>query len=114
MNMNDEKMFEKSMVETVKKREEKMFEKCIDWLGEDVDRNCITVVYEFDNQDISERIYLAAWNVDEEYTNAYVIRVFTGHCGDKIYLSQDYHRCVETSYFVHIIPEIFNVINKTK
>ena len=27
MNMNDEKMFEKSMVETVKKREEKMFEK---------------------------------------------------------------------------------------
>ena len=96
--------------------EEKMLKKCIEWLGDDVDRDCITPVYKFDDQYTSERIYLAAWNDDDGYTQVYVIRVFAIMFGNynTVNLSQDYYNCVKVEDFVEIIPDIVNVINSVK
>lgn len=93
--------------------EEKMFSKCMEWLG-DVDEECVSVVCSEDEFFWIKRIYLAAWNDDDGYTHVYLIRVFTMDNGKTINLSQDYENCVRIIDFVSIIPEIVDAISAVK
>ena len=90
----------------------KMLMKCKEWIGEEISDENITLVHKEDYSVYHQRIYLVAWNDDDGFTHAYIIRVFTGDNGNHIDLSQDYEIHVLISDFVNWMPEIFEKIKQ--
>lgn len=94
--------------------ENKLLNKCIEWLGNEVDVNAISTIVSEDEPDWNRRIYLVVWNDDDGYTQTYIIRVWTMDNGNTINLSTDYVNCVKIEDFVDTISSIVEVINRIK
>ena len=96
----------------MKDMDNKMLNKCREWLGDDVSSANITLIHKEDDSVYHQRIYMAAWNDDDGFTHAYIIRVFTCDNGNCVNLSQDYEIHVLISDFVNWMPEIFAKIRQ--
>jgi len=97
--------------------EQQMVKKCLDWVDNEITEDKLILLHKKDVQDFHQRIYLAAWNGENEYglkgktyTFVYLMRVFT--MGDNIALSVDYENTVLMEDFVGILPEIGKILVK--
>lgn len=93
--------------------DELILNKCMDWMGED-NKEYYSLVNKEDESTYHQRIYLVAWNDDDGFTHAYIIRAFTGDEGKNINISQDYEIHVLMSDFVNWLPEIIKKITELK
>ncbi len=94
--------------------EEKLLEKCLEWLDHSVEKDNISVVAGEDDGTYHRRVYLAVWNDNQGLTHAYLIRVWTNNEGRDIDLSQDYGSYVRIEDFVNTIPSIVEVVNRVR
>lgn len=95
----------------IKELEQKIIEKCLDWVDNEITADQLSLVYKEDLESYHQRIYLAAWNnkdeaghLGEECAFVYLLRAFT--LGDNISLSVDYENTVPTEKLITVLPEI--------
>ena len=97
--------------------EQKMVEKCLDWVGNEITADQLSLVHKEDVDGYHQRIYLAAWNDSNKEDHwgkdsvfVYLFRVFT--LGDNINLSVDYEKTVRAEELVTILPEVVKIAVK--
>lgn len=96
-------------------KEQKFYDKLVDWLGTDLDNDNITVsnVHSFNEDGYYQRIFFVTEKhhlYDNDTIDVYVVRMFGFSNNDNIHLSVDYEETMTYTELLKNMGDIFKFI----